>query len=312
MTLGQRLKRLRKSKKWTLVEAAEKLQLKSHSTYSNWEYDRTEPDLDTLSKLADLYEVPVNYLMFGEVKEPSQKILGREIKTLRNLAGMTLKEVSEKSGINIHALSNLENGINDTSNFEEFADLVSKVVETMGAYYNTSTHDIEFRSFDNEHNTWVKESPVEAISQIIKQKYNKNEIINSNILKAPILGYIAAGQPILAEEHIEEWTEIPNMWNLKDGEVFLLKVKGDSMIGSRIYDGDKVVVKMQPDVENGEIAVVNVNGDDATLKRVKKTETGQVILYPDNPKYDPIFITSENARIIGKVIQVMFEPSKNF
>jgi repressor LexA len=57
-----------------------------------------------------------------------------------------------------------------------------------------------------------------------------------------------------------------------------------------------------------EIAVVNVNGDEATLKRIKKTENGQVILYPDNPKYDPIFITNENARIIGKVIQVMFEP----
>jgi SOS regulatory protein LexA len=128
------------------------------------------------------------------------------------------------------------------------------------------------------------------------------------ILKVPVLGYIAAGQPILAEEHIEEWTEIPNNWNLKDGEVIILKVKGDSMIGSRIYDGDKVVVKLQQNVENGEIAVVNVNGYEATLKRVRKTENGQVILFPDNPKYDPIFITNEGARIIGKVIQVMFDP----
>ncbi|MBG9548587.1 hypothetical protein ABE25_12525 [Cytobacillus firmus] len=129
-----------------------------------------------------------------------------------------------------------------------------------------------------------------------------------SILKVPVLGYIAAGQPILAEEHIEEWTEVPNMWNLKIGEVIVLKVKGDSMIGSRIYEGDRVVVKLQPDVENGEIAVVNVDGDAATLKRVKKTENGQVILYPDNPRYEPTFINNENARIIGKVIQVMFEP----
>jgi SOS regulatory protein LexA len=127
-------------------------------------------------------------------------------------------------------------------------------------------------------------------------------------LLVPVLGYIAAGHPILAEEQIEDWTEIPNQWNLKSGEVIVLRVKGDSMIGSRIYEGDKVVVKLQPDVENGEIAVVNVNGNEATLKKVKKTENGQVILYPDNPKYDPIFITNESARIIGKVIQVMFEP----
>lgn len=133
----------------------------------------------------------------------------------------------------------------------------------------------------------------------------------TKVIKVPLLGYIAAGQPIFAEEHIQEWREIPNLWGLKEGEVFLLRVKGDSMIGSRIYDGDLVVVRCQPDVESGEIAVVNVNGHDATLKRVKKTENGQVILYPDNPKYDPIFIENENARIVGKVIQVMFEPTKN-
>lgn len=127
-------------------------------------------------------------------------------------------------------------------------------------------------------------------------------------LRVPVLGYIAAGQPILAEEQIEDWTEIPNQWNFKHNEVIVLKVKGDSMIGSRIYEGDKVVVKLQQNVENGEIAVVNVNGDEATLKRVKRTEDGQFILYPDNPKYEPTFITNEKARIIGKVIQVMFEP----
>jgi SOS regulatory protein LexA len=129
-----------------------------------------------------------------------------------------------------------------------------------------------------------------------------------SILKVPVMGYIAAGSPIFADEHIEEWTEVPNMWNLREKEVFILKVKGDSMIGSRIFDGDKVVVKIQQEVENGEIAVVNVNGEEATLKRVKKKENGQVILYPDNPKYEPTYITNESARIVGKVIQVMFEP----
>lgn len=137
------------------------------------------------------------------------------------------------------------------------------------------------------------------------QKIAENRILT---LHVPVLGYIAAGQPILANEHIEEWMEIPNMWNLKEREAIVLRVKGDSMIGSRIYEGDKVVVKLQQEVENGEIAVVNINGDEATLKKVKKTENGQVILYPDNPKYEPIFVTNESARIIGKVIQVMFEP----
>lgn len=147
-------------------------------------------------------------------------------------------------------------------------------------------------------------------ADVFKNKYsNIGETNRFSVLTVPILGCIAAGQPILADDHIEEWIDIPNIWNLRQGEVFVLKVKGDSMIGSRIFEGDKVVVKIQQEVENGEIAVVNVNGDEATLKRVKKTETGQVILYPDNPRYEPIFIADEKARIIGKVIQVMFEPN---
>lgn len=138
--------------------------------------------------------------------------------------------------------------------------------------------------------------------------YNYKTIDPQNILKVPILGYIAAGKPILAEDQIEDWLEIPNIYGLEEGKSFILIVKGDSMIGSRIHEGDKVLVKMQPEVESGEIAVVNVNGSEATLKRVKKTDSGQVILYPDNPKYDPIFLTDTSARIVGKVIQVMFEP----
>lgn len=181
-------------------------------------------------------------------------------------------------------------------------------------------HDPEIQDKLISHLTF--EEKINLLNIVIKDFVGRNidpkEIFKSNsqkisenqvpILLVPVLGHIAAGQPILAEEHIDEWTEIPNMWSIKQGEAIVLKVKGDSMIGSRIYDGDRVVVKLQQDVESGEIAVVNINGDEATLKRVKKTESGQVILYPDNPKYDPYFVTNEKARIIGKVIQVMFEP----
>jgi SOS regulatory protein LexA len=178
-------------------------------------------------------------------------------------------------------------------------DIVQKILENFTLeekiiYLNSIIKDFVDRDID----------PLEVFKSNA-QKIAENQV---SVLKVPVLGHIAAGQPILADEHIEEWTEIPNMWNLKPGGAIVLKVKGDSMIGSRIFDGDKVVVKLQQDVENGEIAVVNINGDEATLKRVKKTEGGQVILYPDNPKYEPTFITNESARIIGKVIQVMFEP----
>ncbi|MNI94387.1 LexA repressor [compost metagenome] len=80
------------------------------------------------------------------------------------------------------------------------------------------------------------------------------------------------------------------------------------MIGARIFEGDKVIVRVQPEVEDGEIAVVNVDGDNATLKRVKKLN-GKILLLSENPQYEPIVINSENARICGKVISVVFNPN---
>lgn len=129
-----------------------------------------------------------------------------------------------------------------------------------------------------------------------------------NFFRIPILGYIAAGEPILAVDHIKDYVDIPFPGDYDPDELFMLKVKGDSMTGSRIYDGDTVLVKIQPEVENGEIAVVNVNGDEATLKKVKRLENGQYLLISSNDAYDPILVNHEGARIIGKVIQVIFEP----
>jgi repressor LexA len=129
-----------------------------------------------------------------------------------------------------------------------------------------------------------------------------------SVLSVPVLGYIAAGLPIFAEEHIETYMDIPNPGHYKHGDLFILRVKGDSMTGSRIYPGDRVVVKIQPEVENGEIAVVNVNGDEATLKKVKKYDDGSIWLISTNENYAPIPLNHKKARIVGKVIQVIFEP----
>lgn len=316
MTLGERLKKLRKNKKWTLQEVSEKLNLNSHSTYSNWEYDRTQPDLGTLSNLADIYDVSIDYLLTGKQKDPNFSNLGRELKFLRRIQGISLKELSEKTKIDVKVLSDLENGYYDSGkevSFDDDFSVISNIAEGLGASLNRSSFEIGLVERDELGRIYPLSS-IETAMRLFEGKENlySNEDISNigSILKVPIIGSIPAGQPLLAQEHIEEWTEIPNQWNLKEGEVFILKVKGDSMINSRIFDGDQVIVKIQPDVESGEIAVVNVNGDEATLKRVKKTSNGQTILYPDNPKYEPIFITNENARIVGKVVQVMFDPNK--
>ena len=110
--------------------------------------------------------------------------------------------------------------------------------------------------------------------------------------RIPVVGVVTAGVPILATENIEGY--IP--W---DGEAgcFVLRVRGDSMIGAGILDGDKVVVRPQPDAENGQIVVALLD-DSATVKRLKKTGR-DIWLMPENPAYEPIW--GNHASILGRV-----------
>lgn len=110
---------------------------------------------------------------------------------------------------------------------------------------------------------------------------------------------IAAGQPIYADDYIESYVEYPGSEHVD----FALRVKGDSMINAGINDGDIVFVRSQPDVENGEIAVVIID-DSATLKRVYKGN-GFIQLNSENPKYSPMIFNEQNAyycKIAGKAI----------
>lgn len=123
--------------------------------------------------------------------------------------------------------------------------------------------------------------------------------------KIPIVGTIACGAPIIAQEYIEGVEYMPENTNVD----FCLRVKGDSMIGARILDGDLVYIRQQPDVENGEIAAVLIDGEEATLKRVYKLN-GSVILRAENPNYpDQVFNKKEIKRIkiIGKAIMFKSE-----
>ena len=117
--------------------------------------------------------------------------------------------------------------------------------------------------------------------------------------KVPILGSIACGAPILAQEHIESYTELPGGIHAD----FALICKGDSMAGARIFDGDIVYIRAQEQVENGEIAAVLIDGE-ATLKRVRCFED-RISLEPENPTYRPLILWAEDmnrARILGKAV----------
>lgn len=123
------------------------------------------------------------------------------------------------------------------------------------------------------------------------------------LVKIPVLGTIACGEPIMAEENYEDYREeIADM--LPTGKLFYLQCKGDSMAPT-IPNSAYVLIRQQENVEDGEIAAVLVNGDtEATLKRVKR-QGNIVLLMPDNPSYSPYVVTDDNpARILGKAIKM--------
>jgi repressor LexA len=128
--------------------------------------------------------------------------------------------------------------------------------------------------------------------------------VASDVHKLPLVGEIAAGGPLLAEENIEEYLAVPEPLS-RGGEEFLLRVKGDSMVNAGILDGDIAVVERRQEARNGEIVVAlageDESADEATLKRFFR-EDGRVRLQPENDALEPIY--AQHVQILGKVIGV--------
>jgi repressor LexA len=132
------------------------------------------------------------------------------------------------------------------------------------------------------------------------------DIEGQRVARVPLVGRIAAGGPILADESIEDIISLPRQL-VGEGNLIMLRVVGDSMINAAIADGDWVVVRRESDVENGDIVAATFESDtsadrEATVKTFKKS-AGHVWLIPHNPRYDPI--PGDEATILGKVVAVL-------
>lgn len=149
-----------------------------------------------------------------------------------------------------------------------------------------------------EKNGYIRRDPTKPRAiEIIDDNFNltRREVVN-----VPIVGQVAAGEPLLAVENITGYFPIPAEFIPKE-EVFMLKVKGESMVNSGIYDGDQIIVKRQDTASNGEIIVALVD-DSATVKRFYK-ENGHIRLQPENDFMEPIIVDS--CDIIGKVVGLL-------
>lgn len=183
---------------------------------------------------------------------------------------MLQKDLAEKLGISPSAISRWEKGINlpDIDQVHAMAEIFDKPI----TYFLSDS--------------WIDLEPVE----------------DSDMAYIPVLGNIACGDPIMTTENIEYYEPVPKSL-LPSGQLVYLQAQGDSMAPT-IEDGDLVMVRMQPEIEDNSIAAVLLeNGETATLKRIK--HQGEIVmLIPDNKKYDPIILTPDSkAKVFGKVVQ---------
>lgn len=207
-------------------------------------------------------------------------VLNDRIKEVRLARGLTLAQVAEHLGVKEATAQRYESGAIKTVKYETIVSLAN--------LFNCTP----------QYLTGWADSPDETASADLPS----NILPLPKTYKVPMLGTIACGEPILATENIDTYVDVPEEIRCD----FTLRCKGDSMIGARIYDGDIVYIREQPDVENGEIAAVLIDGSEteATLKRVYKSE-GQIMLMPENSAYQPMVYTDADmarVRILGKAV----------
>jgi len=202
-------------------------------------------------------------------------LIGRRIKELRRQQRLTLEELAEKIGTSKQTINRYENGIISNIPSEKIVALAQALGTTPQNLMGWSDTEYSVTNFDSGMPIKIK--------------------------KLPILGDIACGKPIYADETRESFA----MTNGTLDADFCLRAHGDSMIGARIYDGDIVFIRSQNSVDNGEIAAVIIN-DEATLKRVYfYPDEDKLILTPENPRYAPLVYLGgelENIKILGKAV----------
>ena len=201
-----------------------------------------------------------------------------KIKEYRKDKGLTQKELGEIVGVKHNTISGYEN-----CTTEPEQNILFKIASAL----NVSINDL---------------FPSTTTSSL-----SKNIELKPKSVKIPVLGYIIAGVPIDAIEDIIDYEEI-SADMAATGEFFCLKVKGDSMEPT-FTEGDILVIRQQPDVESNQIAVVIVNGNEGTVKRIKKSSAGITLIGDNVSSFLPVFYTNEEIQqlpvtIVGKVVEL--------
>lgn len=204
-------------------------------------------------------------------QELNYREIGERMRLRRIQLGMSLNRTAQKIGCTATTLKRWEEGYIKSIKTSRMKDIADALSMTPAELFGIEPQSIAVQGIE----------PIPMMRTV------------------PILGEIACGQPIFAEQNFDGLANLPAEIKCD----FALRVKGDSMINARIFDGDLVFIEQQSDVENGSIAAVLID-DEVTLKRVYKYE-GRLELRPENPMYSPINIEGSDlldVRIIGKPV----------
>lgn len=215
----------------------------------------------------------------------TNKIIGARIKQRREQLKMTQEELGNLLSLNKSTINRYESG--------EVQKIKIPILHALSKALDVDPNWLALKSDD------MGSFPEQNIHNNVDFPVAANIISLPETVKIPLIGNIACGEPILAEENLEGYVKVP-VYCKAD---FALRCKGDSMTGARIMDGDIVMIRQQPDVDDGDIAAVLID-DEATLKRVYKMP-GRLVLRPENPSYLPIDITGEELneiKILGKAV----------
>lgn len=217
-------------------------------------------------------------------------LLGDIIKQYREEHQMSLQDFANLIGTSRSYIHMLEKNVNPSTNKP-----INPSIETLKLLANAMNMDLDFllKQLDSEQQIYLNEEEY-------KKQFEKTDILGNPIAPVPLLGAVKAGYNYLAQENWIGTIDVETSLVGDGKDYFALKVKGDSMAPVFI-EGDIVIIKKQNDCENNEFAVVIINGDEGTLKKIKKTDNG-IILQPLNPAYGPVMYTKEEIETIPIII----------
>jgi len=296
METKDRIRKFREKKGFSTTDLSNMTGI-SQSTISKIENGKRRIDLESLEKIADALDVSVDRL----TGESASSIIEDRLEEI----GITLEELAEKTNVSLYWLKNLDSFIpfNEEDEYGyKWITRVAKAIGLPGSQLRAALARQEPPVYGGSNDV----TPEETFNEFVKESLQSYlfELDTEYLCRIPLVGRIAAGDPILAIENTDEHIIIDTRINRINGndinEYFALEVTGQSMEPT-IHDGEVVLVRRQPEIEIGQIGVFLCDKEEATIKRFTR-EGGTIYLIPDNKQF-PVKEYTEDCICLGKVIE---------